>query len=66
LAGGVPAEVAVALETPRGAVVDGLLARGFHVYALNPKQLDRFRDRYIRWPAPKMIGAMPWPWRPRW
>jgi hypothetical protein len=47
LAGGGPPEVvAVALETPRGAVVDGLLARGFHVYALNPKQLDRFRDRY--------------------
>ena len=46
LAGGVPAAVAVALETPRGAVVDGLLARGIHVFALNPKQLDRFRDRY--------------------
>src|SRR5437762_11499898 len=38
--------VAVAREVPRGAVVDVLLARGFHVYALNPKQLDRFRDRY--------------------
>src|SRR5207247_3404405 len=36
--------VAVALEVPRGAVV--LLARGFHVFALNPKQLDRFRDRF--------------------
>ena len=46
LAEGQPEEVAVALETPRGAVVDGLLARGFHVFALNPKQLDRFRDRY--------------------
>ena len=38
--------VAVALETPRGAVVDTLLARGFRVFALNPKQLDRFRDRF--------------------
>lgn len=46
LAGGVPRDVAVALETPRGAVVDTLLARGFHVFAINPKQLDRFRDRY--------------------
>src|SRR5215470_15133970 len=27
------------------AVVDALLAHGCHVYALNPKQLDRFRDR---------------------
>jgi len=46
LAGGDPARVAVALEAPRGAVVDTLLERGFHVFALNPKQLDRFRDRY--------------------
>src|SRR5215472_11636643 len=41
-----PAErLAVAIEVPRGAVVDALLAHGCHVYALNPKQLDRFRDR---------------------
>lgn len=46
LASGVPSDVAVALETPRGAVVDALLARGMHVFAINPKQLDRFRDRY--------------------
>ncbi len=46
LAHGEPARVAVALEVPRGAVVDTLLERGFHVFALNPKQLDRFRDRY--------------------
>jgi transposase len=45
-AGGVPDDVAIALETPRGAIVDTLLARGFHVFAINPKQLDRFRDRY--------------------
>ena len=41
-----PAQIAVALETPRGALVSTLLARGFPVYALNPKQLDRFRDRF--------------------
>src|SRR5688500_9535677 len=46
LARGVPSDVAVALETPRGAIVDVLLARGFHVFAINPKQVDRFRDRY--------------------
>jgi transposase len=40
------ATVAVALEVPRGPLVDALLAQGLHVYALNPKQLDRFRDRY--------------------
>jgi transposase len=38
--------VAVAIEKPHGAVVDTLMERGIHVYSLNPKQLDRFRDRY--------------------
>ncbi len=46
LGDGVPATVAVALEVPRGPLVDALLAQGVHVYAINPKQLDRFRDRY--------------------
>lgn len=46
LAGGAAATVAVALEVPRGPLIDALLAAGLHVYALNPKQLDRFRDRY--------------------
>ena len=41
-----PAHIAVAIETPRGALVATLLARGFAVYAINPKQLDRFRDRH--------------------
>src|SRR5437016_14572878 len=27
-------------------MVEGLVERGFHVFALNPKQLDRFRDRF--------------------
>jgi transposase len=42
----VPAKIAVAIETPRGPVVEALLERGFAVYAINPKQLDRFRDRF--------------------
>jgi transposase len=41
-----PARVAVAIEVPRGAIVDALLERGCQVFALNPKQLDRFRDRH--------------------
>ncbi len=41
-----PGQVAVAIEIPRGAVVETLVERGFHLYAINPKQLDRFRDRY--------------------
>src|SRR5437879_2560601 len=46
LSAGQPQRVAVAIEVPRGAIVEGLLERGFHVFALNPKQLDRFRDRH--------------------
>jgi transposase len=41
-----PARIAAALKTPRGALVDALLAHGCQVFALNPKQLDRFRDRH--------------------
>ncbi|HTX66973.1 MAG TPA: IS110 family transposase [Opitutaceae bacterium] len=41
-----PGAVAVAIEVPHGAVVDTLLEHGLHVYALNPRQMDRFRDRY--------------------
>jgi transposase len=38
--------VAVAIETPHGPVVDVMLDRGFVVHAINPKQLDRLRDRF--------------------
>jgi transposase len=44
--GAAPAEIAVAIETPRGPVVETLLERGFAVFAINPMQLDRFRDRF--------------------
>ena len=37
--------VAAAIEVPHGPVVDALLDRGFAVHAINPKQLDRLRDR---------------------
>src|SRR5215207_1152239 len=37
--------VAVAIEVPHGPVVDALLDRGFAVHAINPKQLERLRDR---------------------
>jgi hypothetical protein len=39
-------EVAVAIEVPRGALVEALEEMGAHVYHVNPKQLDRMRDRY--------------------
>jgi hypothetical protein len=43
---GEPCAMAVAIEVPHGPVVDALLDRGFAVYAINPKQLDRLRDRF--------------------
>jgi transposase len=42
----VPARIAVAIETPHGPIVEALLERGFQVYSMNPKQVDRFRDRF--------------------
>jgi transposase len=38
--------IAVAIEVPHGPVVEALLGRGFRVFSCNPKQLDRFRDRF--------------------
>ena len=38
--------VAVGIEVPHGPVVDSLIDRGFVVHAINPKQLDRLRDRF--------------------
>lgn len=46
VSGGHLERVAVAIEVPRGAIVELLLERGAAVFALNPKQLDRFRDRF--------------------
>lgn len=46
-AGGDPTAVAIAIETPRGALVETLLDRECAVYAINPKQADRFRDRFF-------------------
>lgn len=43
---GPPDRIAVGIEVPRGALVEMLYDRGIAVYFLNPKQLDRFRDRH--------------------
>ena len=43
---GAASAVAVAVEVPHGPVVDALIDRGFVVYAISPKQLDRLRDRF--------------------
>jgi transposase len=44
--GAEPGQIHVAIEVPHGPVVETLIERGFNVYAINPKQLDRFRDRF--------------------
>ena len=43
---GAATTVAVGIEVPHGPVVDSLVDRGFIVHAINPKQLDRLRDRF--------------------
>jgi transposase len=44
--GAEPSALFVAIEVPHGAVVETLLERGMVVHSVNPKQLDRFRDRF--------------------
>ena len=46
LTNGEPGRIAVAIEVPRGPVVEAFLEGGFAVFSINPKQLDRFRDRH--------------------
>lgn len=46
LANGEPGAIGVAIEVNHGPVVEAFVLHGFCVFALNPKQLDRFRDRF--------------------
>lgn len=41
-----PAELGAAIERKSGPLIEALLERGFSVFSINPKQLDRFRDRH--------------------
>ncbi len=50
-------QIYVAIEVPHGPVVETLIERGFTILALNPKQMDRFRDRFT------LAGAKRWPRR---
>jgi transposase len=40
------ARLAIGIEVPRGALVELCVERGLSIYAINPKQVDRFRDRF--------------------
>jgi transposase len=44
--GGGPGTVKVAIETERGLLVASLRAAGYEIYAINPKAVDRYRDRH--------------------
>ena len=57
-ASGAAGSVGVAIETPRGPVVESLMERGFAVHSINPKQLDRFRDRDDRRDAWVLASAL--------
>ena len=59
LTAGQPWELAAGVETPRVAIVESLIEQQFHVYSLNPKQMDRFRIG-TRLPVRRMTGGMPW------
>ncbi|MGW2255698.1 IS110 family transposase [Kitasatospora sp. NPDC001660] len=41
-----PGQVVVGIETDRGPWVQALIAAGYRVYAVNPKQAARFKERY--------------------
>lgn len=41
-----PTEVVVGIETDRGLLVAALVASGYEVFAINPRSVDRYRDRH--------------------
>lgn len=41
-----PDEVVIGIETDRGLLVSSLVAAGYQVHAINPRSVDRYRDRY--------------------
>jgi len=43
-----PSTVAVAIETEKGLLVAALRAAGFTVYAINPRAVARYRERYAQ------------------
>ena len=45
--GAAPGQLAVAIETPHGPVVEGLLVAGFAVFAIGPAQIRGSRRRYV-------------------
>ncbi|MFJ4866330.1 IS110 family transposase [Streptomyces sp. NPDC088748] len=46
-----PADVVVGIETDRGSWVQALIASGYQVYAINPRQVVHFKERYASFGA---------------
>jgi transposase len=42
-----PEQVVIGIETDRGPWVQALIAAGYTVYAINPRQVARFRERHV-------------------
>jgi hypothetical protein len=76
-----PAEVVVGTETDRGLLVGALIAAGYQVYAINPLQVSRYRDRHVvsgaksdagtlrcwlTWSGPTGTTTVRWPATPSW
>ena len=51
------AEVIVGVETDRGLLVEGLVASGYEVFAINPFAASRYRDRHVTSGAKSDPGA---------
>jgi transposase len=41
-----PSDAKVGIETDRGLLVQALVAAGYEVFAINPRAVDRYRDRH--------------------
>ena len=41
-----PGEVVIGIETDRGPWVAALVTAGYHVYAINPRSVARYRERH--------------------
>jgi transposase len=55
------AQVVVGIETDRGPWVQALAAAGYQVYAINPLQVARYRERHGVSGAKSDAGGTPWP-----
>ncbi len=71
-----PSEVLIGIETDRGPWVAALVAAGYRVFAINPLQVARYRERqstsgaksdagmptrWRTWSAPMLISCARWP-----